>query len=96
MFEIRLTENEAGQRADRFLRKYLKEYSLGDIYKLFRTNKVKLNGKRVKENQMLKEGDLLQLNVEKPESCILYTSDAADELHCVDLGARRRLQQQIR
>ncbi|HYE84594.1 MAG TPA: RluA family pseudouridine synthase [Clostridia bacterium] len=68
MFEIRMTENESGQRVDRFLRKYLKEYTLGDIYKLFRKNKVKLNGKRVKENQMLSEGDLLQLYVEKPEA----------------------------
>ncbi|NLK36293.1 MAG: RluA family pseudouridine synthase, partial [Gracilibacteraceae bacterium] len=68
MFEIRLTESEAGQRADRFLRKYLKEYSLGDIYKLFRKNKVKLNGRRVKENQMLNEGDLLQLYIEKPDA----------------------------
>jgi len=65
MFEIRMTENESGQRVDR---KYLKEYTLGDIYKLFRKNKIKLNGKRVKENQMLSEGDLLQLYVEKPEA----------------------------
>lgn len=68
MFEIRMTENEAGQRVDRFLRKYLKDYTLGDIYKLFRKNKVKLNGKKAKENQMLSCGDLLQLYVEKPEA----------------------------
>lgn len=68
MFEIRMTENESGQRLDRFLRKYLKEYTLGDIYKLFRKNQVKLNGKRVKENYMLNEGDLLQLYIEKPEA----------------------------
>ncbi len=67
MFEIRMTENEAGQRADRFLRKYLKEYSLGDIYKLFRKNKVKLNGKKVKENHMLCEGDLMQLYIDTPK-----------------------------
>jgi 23S rRNA pseudouridine955/2504/2580 synthase len=67
MFEIKMTESEAGQRVDRFLRKYLKEYTLGDIYKLFRKNRVKLNGKKVKENQMLNEGDLLQLYIEKPE-----------------------------
>jgi len=69
MFEIKMTENEAGQRVDRFLRKYLKEYTLGDIYKLFRKNRVKLNGKKVKENQMLSEGDLLQLYIKKPEAC---------------------------
>lgn len=73
MFEIRLSENEAGQRADRFLRKYLKDYSLGDIYKLFRKNRVKLNGKRMKENQMLEEGDLLQLYIEKPEGDVNAT-----------------------
>lgn len=67
MFEIRMTENESGQRVDRFLRKYLKDYSLGDIYKLFRKNKVKLNGKKAKENQMLADGDLLQLYIERPE-----------------------------
>lgn len=66
MFEIKMTENEAGQRVDRFLRKYLRDYTLGDIYKLFRKNKVKLNGKRVKENQMLSIGDTLQLYIEKP------------------------------
>lgn len=68
MFEIKMTENESGQRVDRFLRKYLKEYTLGDIYKLFRKNRVKLNGKKVKENQMLSEGDLLQLFIERPET----------------------------
>lgn len=68
MFEIKVTENESGQRVDRFLRKYLKEYTLGDIYKLFRKNKVKLNGKRVKENQMLEVGDSLQLYVDKPDT----------------------------
>ena len=40
MFEIRMTENESGQRVDRFLRKYLKDNTLGDIYKLFRKNKI--------------------------------------------------------
>lgn len=67
MFDIRITENESGQRVDRFLRKYLTEYSLGDIYKLFRKNKVKLNEKRVKENQMLQVGDVIKLYIDKPE-----------------------------
>jgi len=68
MFEIKITENESGQRVDRFLRKYLKEYSLGDIYRLFRKNKVKLNGKRVKENQMLEVGDTIQLYIGKQDA----------------------------
>ena len=33
-------------------------------------------------NVMVKEGDEIQ-------ACLLYTSDAADDLLCVDLGGRR-------
>ena len=61
LVDIKITENEAGQRLDRFLRKLLKDVSLGDIYKLFRKNKVKVNGKRCKENQMLELHDMVTL-----------------------------------
>lgn len=61
MKQVTITENEAEQRLDRFLRKYLKDYKLGDIYKLFRTNKVKVNNKKHKENYMLQSGDTIQL-----------------------------------
>lgn len=63
MKQITITENEAEQRLDRFLRKYLKDYKLGDIYKLFRTSKLKVNNKRQKENYMLQAGDTLQLYI---------------------------------
>lgn len=63
MIEINIGENEAQQRTDRFLRKYLKTYALGDIYKLFRTNKIKVNDKRVKENYMLQLGDKVSLYI---------------------------------
>ncbi|HYE08921.1 MAG TPA: RluA family pseudouridine synthase [Patescibacteria group bacterium] len=63
MKEIKITENEAQQRLDRFLRKYLSDYKLGDIYKLFRNKKVKVNHKREKENYMLQLDDIVQLYV---------------------------------
>lgn len=63
MKQVEITENEAEQRLDRFLRKYLKDYKLGDIYKLFRTNKVKVNNKKHKENYMLQAGDIIQLYI---------------------------------
>ena len=63
MKEIKITENEAQQRLDRFLRKYLPNYVLGDIYKLFRTKKVKVNNKREKENYMLQLDDTVQLYI---------------------------------
>lgn len=68
MIEVRITENEAQQRLDRFLRKYLKTLSLGEIYKLFRTNKVKVNLKKVKENYMLAVDDEVQLFIENQEA----------------------------
>ncbi len=61
--EIKVTENEEGQRIDRFLRKYLKDFSLGDIYKLFRKNGVKINNKKVKESYMLALDDVIQLYI---------------------------------
>lgn len=37
--------NEAGQRLDRFLRKWLKDMPLNAIYKSIRKGDVKINGK---------------------------------------------------
>ena len=36
MREITITSNDAGRRLDRFLRKYLRNASLSEIYKLIR------------------------------------------------------------
>ena len=36
----------------------------------------------------LKKGGLSN-EIAKPEACLLYTSDAADDMQCVDLGGRR-------
>lgn len=60
MVKLTITENEADQRLDRFLKKYLKRASLGSIYKMIRKD-VKLNGKRAKEDTMLRTGDELTL-----------------------------------
>ena len=60
---ILIGENEAEQRLDRFLRKYLKDVSLGEIYRMIREKKVKVNGKKSKENYRLKEGDIIEIYV---------------------------------
>lgn len=62
MFKIVITKNQANQRLDRFLKKYFNNASLSLVYKLIRKD-VKLNGKRVKENQVLAEGDELTLYI---------------------------------
>lgn len=77
MKEIKITENEAQQRLDRFLRKYLPDFSLGDIYKLFRNKRVKVNNKREKENYMLQLDDTLQLYISEPVIAEIIVSVAA-------------------
>ena len=60
MIKITITPNEADQRLDRFLKKYFKRASLSAIYKMIRKD-IKLNGKRAKEDTMLRDGDELSL-----------------------------------
>ena len=62
MREINITANDAGRRLDRFLRKYLSNASLSEIYKLIRKD-VKVSGKRRDQAYILQEGDLLSLYV---------------------------------
>ncbi|HHY18576.1 MAG TPA: hypothetical protein GX522_01625 [Firmicutes bacterium] len=56
-----ITKNEANQRLDRFMRKRFVSTPLGEIYKLIRLGKVKVNGKKVKGNYRLKEGDKIEV-----------------------------------
>lgn len=67
MITITITENEAGQRIDRYLKKYLKNAPLSYVYKLLRKS-VKRNGKRAKEDVMLEAGDVLSLYLSEEEA----------------------------
>lgn len=60
MIKVDIKANDAGQRLDRFLKKYLKKAPLSAIYKIIRKD-LKLNGKRAKEDTILQEGDELTL-----------------------------------
>lgn len=84
--EIKVTENEEGQRIDRFLRKYLKDFSLGDIYKLFRKNAVKINNKKVKENYMLALDDMIQLYI---------SADTIDASNCMEPKSKKNTSKPI-
>ena len=74
MVKLIISENEAGQRLDRFLRKYLRKASLGSIYKMIRKD-VKLNGKRVREDTMLCSCDELSLYMKEERVKILTAPD---------------------
>jgi 23S rRNA pseudouridine955/2504/2580 synthase len=59
--EYRISTDGAGQRLDKFVRKLLPELSLSAVYKLIRTKKVRVNGARAEENQLLAAGDLVTI-----------------------------------
>ncbi|MGL4976754.1 MAG: RluA family pseudouridine synthase [Cetobacterium sp.] len=48
-------------RLDRFLRKKYENTPLTEIFKGIRTGKIKVNGKKSKENYRLKEGDIIKV-----------------------------------
>ena len=61
MRSLKIQKNDAGQRLDKFLQKAVKGLPLSMMYKAIRTKKIKVNRARAKENQMLLEGDEIQL-----------------------------------
>lgn len=55
--EFIIDKNYDDIRIDKYLRKQLENLPLGEIFKLFRKGDVKVNGKKVKENHRIFEGD---------------------------------------
>ena len=63
MRAFNITENDAGQRIDKFLSKAVKKLPKSLMYKYIRTKRIKLNRGRCQINTMLEEGDLLELYI---------------------------------
>src|SRR5699024_12716228 len=61
MKEVKVGRDDSGQRIDRFLRKYLSKAPRSFIYRMIRKKNIKLNNNRVKTEEILKEGDVIQL-----------------------------------
>ena len=69
--QIYIGPNEAGQRLDKFLRKYLKEVPLSRIFKGIRKGDIRVNGKKEKEKYVLELDDVLEIkymNVDEAKS----------------------------
>ena len=62
MVNVVIEKNDAGQRLDRFMKKYLRRAPLSMIYKMIRKD-VKVNGRRAKEDSLLNEGDEVTLYI---------------------------------
>ena len=56
-----IKENDANQRIDKYLKKLLSRASTTLIYKMIRKKDIKVNGVKVKENYILKKGDIVSM-----------------------------------
>lgn len=63
MKEIVIKKNDANQRIDKFLTKTFRELPVSLMYKGIRTKNIKLNKKRCRNSDILKEGDVLNLYI---------------------------------
>lgn len=61
MVEITIRENEAGQRLDKYLHKYMKEAPSSFFYKMLRKKNIVLNGKKAAGSEILAAGDSVRL-----------------------------------
>jgi 23S rRNA pseudouridine955/2504/2580 synthase len=54
-----ISEDTAGQRLDKLVRKALRDVPLSHVYKMFRTRKVRVNNGRGKAEQLVAKGDVV-------------------------------------
>lgn len=59
--QIKIDRNEDDQRIDRFLKKYFANANMSFIYKMLRKKRIKLNGNRAKPEDIINEGDTIEL-----------------------------------
>lgn len=57
MQSVTIGVNQAGQRLDKFLRKYLPQAGTGFLYKMLRKKNITLNGKKAEGSELLAQGD---------------------------------------
>ena len=61
MQEIIIGPNQAGQRFDKFLHKYLPEAGNSFLYKMLRKKNITLNGRKAEGKELLCEGDVVKM-----------------------------------
>ena len=59
MQSVTITKNQAGQRLDKFLKKYLPEAENSFLYKMLRKKNITLNGKKAEGKEMLDQEDVV-------------------------------------
>ena len=79
-----IEKNEAGQRLDKFLAKYMNEASKSFFYKMMRKKNITLNGKKCEGNEKLAEGDIVKLFLAE-DTIEKFSSVQVQEVKKVDL-----------
>lgn len=72
MKKLIVNANDAGQRVDKFIQKAFPTLPKTLMYKAFRKKDIKINGKWIKENVFLTEGD--ELSIYLPDDCFAQKS----------------------
>ena len=63
MKEVNITGKEEKQRLDKFLLKYFNNAPKSFVYKMLRKKRIKFNGKKAEGNEIIKNGDKLQMYI---------------------------------
>ena len=63
MREVLITNNEKGQRIDKFLMKYMSLAPKSFIYKMLRKKNIKPNDKKADGSEILKNNDVIKLSL---------------------------------
>ena len=71
MKEFQITENEAGQRFDKYLAKLLRNAPKSFFYKMLRKKNITLNGRKATGNEKINTGDQIrQAVLSQPENLL--------------------------
>lgn len=85
---LTVTANEAGQRLDKLLGKYLNQAGKGFLYKMMRKKNITLNGKKCSGDERLSEGDEIRLFL-SDETIEKFSSASAGESRRSQSGVRK-------
>lgn len=72
MRELQIKKNEAEQRFDKYLKKYLKNAPAGFIYKMLRKKNITLNGKKADGSEILHVNDKI---------CLFFSEETLNKFH---------------
>lgn len=91
MKELCIGSNEAGQRLDKFLVKYMDLAPKSFLYKMLRKKNITLNGKKASGNEMLSTGDTVKLFLSDDTISKFSRARTADSYLPGEQGQRTKL-----